>query len=104
MLELLAHPFELGLLLGHTSANADDQIRVALLKLAQHMDLAVHFAFGIFTYAARVVQDQVGLDRRGDPLVADLLQHAEHDLRVVLVHLAAQGLDPNAFRTGLLPG
>ena len=102
VLEALPDPFELRLLLHHAAADADDEIGVSLFQLPEHVDLAVHLPLGVFPDAAGVVKDQVGFDRRQRPHVTHLLQHAEDDLAVVLVHLAAERLDPDALLPRLL--
>src|SRR5690606_7158684 len=102
VLKALPDPFELRLLLHHAAADADDEIGVSLFQLPEHVELAIHPPLGVFPDGAGVVKDEVRLYRRRDLHVTHLREHPEDDLAVVLVHLAAESLDPDALLPRLL--
>ena len=89
----------LTLLRGHATAHADDHLIAAglvpgLLEQAPAAELAEHLLLGLLADRAGVDQDHVGLGRVVGQLQAFMLgQHVGHARRVVLVHLAAVGLD-----------
>ena len=82
------------LLAGHAAAHADQQARVALLQVAHAAQVGEHLLLGLLAHRAGVEQDQVrlvGVVGRLQPLGG--AQHVGHLVRVVLVHLAAEGAD-----------
>src|SRR5262249_26571226 len=80
----------LAALRGHTAANCDHHVALALLEPAQRAGRGQHLVFAVLADGARVDDDQVGLLARiGEP-VALLAQHLDHAMNVVVVHLTAE--------------
>ena len=72
----LLHPLAHPLLLGHAPAQADDLLRVLLLRVGQKAQVAEHPLLGVLPHGAGIQDDQVGLLgvlRKGE---AARLQHS----------------------------
>ena len=83
---------------GHAAAHADQQIRIGALELLQPAQVGKHFFLGFFAHGAGVEQDDVGVFRRvGADQAIGGAQDVGHLVRVVLVHLAAEGFDEDFF-------
>ena len=84
----------LAFLLRDASGNGDNRV-VSLFgsELPQLAEPRVELLLGALAHAARVDDDEVGIDRFGRRLEAGLLEEPGHPLRVVDVHLAAERLD-----------
>ncbi|MPM32516.1 hypothetical protein SDC9_79079 [bioreactor metagenome] len=79
-------------LAGDAAAHANQHAFV--LEVLDAAQVAEHFLLRLFAHRAGVEQDQVGFVDVGGGLVAlGCAQHVGHLVRVVLVHLAAKGLD-----------
>jgi hypothetical protein len=79
--------------LGPAAADADDPLRVVLLERLGLVEVGDEALVGLLADRAGVEEDEVGLVAGGGLAVAERLEHALHALRVVLVHLAAEGGD-----------
>ncbi|MNS94022.1 hypothetical protein D3C72_1282230 [compost metagenome] len=81
-------------LAGHAATHADHQVRIGLLQVLHPAQVRKHFFLRLFTHRTGVEQDDVGLFRVVGQLQALVAaQHVGHLVRVVLVHLAAEGAD-----------
>jgi hypothetical protein len=81
--------------LRHTSHDAEHvPIALVTLQLSQTPDYPL---FGIVPHSAGVHQHHIGIGWIVGPHVAVAAEHAEHQLGVRHVHLAAVGLDVDAF-------
>ena len=79
-------------LAGDAAADADQ--RALVLQVLDPAEVAEHLVFGLLADRAGVEQDQVGLlDVVGRLVAGGGVQHVGHLVRVVDVHLAAEGLD-----------
>ena len=77
-----------------TATNADDHVRPGLFELLPAPELGKHLFLRLFANRTGVEQQHVGLGLIvGRQQVAALGQHVQHLGRIVLVHLAAVGLD-----------
>ena len=85
----LAQLFHHMLLVGHASAQADDQAGLFLLEALEGTHIAEHPLLGVLTHSAGVEEDQVGVLRLVAQAVADIHQHTLDALAVVDVLLAA---------------
>ena len=89
------------LLRGHAAADADHHRAVALLERLPAAELAEHLFLRLLADRAGVDQDDVGFfDLVGQLQAVAGGEHVGHLGRVVLVHLAAVGLDEELFRRG----
>ncbi len=87
----------LAFLAGHATAHADDDVRARGFQVAPAAELREHFLLRLLAHGARVEQQQVGLFRiLGGLVAAAITQYVRHPGGVVLVHLAAEGLEVNA--------
>ena len=77
------------LLVGHASAQANDQAGLFLLEALEGTHIAEHPLLGVLTHSAGVEEDQVGVLRLVAQAVADIHQHTLDALAVVDVLLAA---------------
>ena len=95
----------LAFLAGHAAADADDQLRVALLEALPAAQLVEHLFLGFFADRAGVEQQHIRVFRivRGFQIVGGL-QQIDHAGGVVLVHLAAVGLDKEFLGHGNVLG
>ena len=79
-------------LAGDAAADADQ--RALVLQVLDPAEVAEHLVLGLLAHRAGVEQDQVGLvDVVGRLVARGGVQHVGHLVRVVDVHLAAEGLD-----------
>ena len=85
----LAQLFHHVLLVGHASAQADDQARLFFLESLQGTYVAEHTLLGMLTHGAGVEEDQVGILGLIAQAIADVHQHALDPLAVVHVLLTA---------------
>jgi hypothetical protein len=86
-------------LAGHAAAHADQH--AFFLQVLDPAEVAEHLFLRFLAHRAGVEQDQVGLVHVGGGLVAlGGAQHVGHLVRVVLVHLAAEGFDEDFFGHG----
>ena len=93
----------LALLAGHAAAHADQH--TLLLQVPDAAEVGKHLFLRLLAHRAGVEEDQVGLLRVVGWLVAFGGVHdVGHLVRVVLVHLAAKGLDENFAGHGGPPG
>src|SRR6185437_6981734 len=84
----------LAFLAGHATAHADDHVAATLLVLLPAAELAEHLFLRLLADRAGVDQDNVRLGLvLGQLQAVRGLEHVGHLGRVVLVHLAAVGLD-----------
>ena len=89
-------------LAGHAAADAD--LHAAGLEVLDAAQVGEHLLLRLLAHRAGVEEDQVGLVHVGGRLVAlGGVQHVGHLVRVVLVHLAAEGLDEDFAGHGILP-
>ncbi len=89
----------LALLAGHTAADADQH--ALFFQMPHAPEVGEHLFLRLFAHRAGVEQNQVGLLHVGGGLVAlGGGQHIGHFVRVVLVHLAAEGFDEDFFAHG----
>ena len=79
------------------AADADQPLRVAPLERLGLVQVRDEALVGLLADRARVEQDQVGVGALGHLAIAERLEHALHPLGVVLVHLAPEGGDVEAF-------
>ena len=86
-------------LAGNAAAHADfDAFGLEMLDAAQ---VAEHFFLRFFAHRTGVEQNQISLVHvLGGDIAFGGVQHVDHFVRVVLVHLAAEGFDENFFRDG----
>ena len=94
------------LLAGDAAADADHQIRIEQFQFTRTAEIGEHFLLRLLAHRAGVEQDHVGLTRvsRFGQAVGGM-EHISHFVRVVLVHLTAEGLDVElAGRGGDLRG
>ena len=77
------------LLVGHASAQADDQAGLFLFEALEGTHIAEHPLLGVLTHSAGVEEDQVGVLRLVAQAVANIHQHTLDALAVVDVLLAA---------------
>ena len=86
------------LLAGDAATHADDQVGIFLLQMLPAAQLVENLFLGFFTNRAGIEQQDIRFFRvvRGRETVAGLQQIA-HARRVILVHLAAVGLDVQLF-------
>ena len=85
----------LAFLAGDTAAHADDEVRIGLLQVLHAAQIRKHLFLRLFAHGTGVEQDDVRLFRvvgQFEPALV-LAQHVGHLVRVVLVHLAAEGAD-----------
>ncbi len=84
----------LAFLAGHAAADTDDQLRIALLEAFPAAQLVEHLLLRFLADRAGVEQQHIRVFRivRGFQIVGGL-QQIDHAGGVVLVHLAAVGLD-----------
>jgi hypothetical protein len=86
------------LLLGDAAPHSDHELRLAALAGEQDAELGVEPVLGLLPDRARVDHDDVrglGSLARGQPRV---VQQVRHLLRIVLVHLTAEGADVEPSR------
>jgi hypothetical protein len=86
------------LLAGDATADADDEVGVRLLQMTHPAEVVEHLFLGLLAHRAGVEEDDVGVFRRagrGQPF--GRIEHVGHLVRVVLVHLAAEGFDVDFF-------
>ena len=76
-------------LLGHASADTDDEPRIALLELFQRTDVAEHPMLGVFPHRAGIEQDEVRLLHVVTDAKANIHQNAAQLFAVIHVLLAA---------------
>ena len=89
----------LALLAGDAAADADQH--AFFLQVLDAAQVAEHLFLRLFAHRAGVEQDQVGLvDVAGGLVTFGRVQHVGHLVRVVLVHLAAEGFDKDFFAHG----
>jgi hypothetical protein len=69
-----------------------------LFEDPQLAESRIELLLGVLAHAARVDDDEVGFDLLRRCLVAGLVEQTRHPLRVVEVHLAAEGLDQVSLR------
>jgi len=87
------------LLAGHAAADADQH--ALFFQVLDATEVAEHLFLRLFAHRAGVEQDQVGLVHIAGRLVPlGGVQHVGHLVRVVLVHLAAEGFDKDFFAHG----
>ena len=81
-------------LAGHAAAHADQHMRVVAFVVPYATEIVKHFLLRFFAHRAGVEQDHIGVSRVVRRLhVMRRAQHVRHFVRVVLVHLATEGLD-----------
>ena len=91
----------LAFLAGDTAAHGDFHAGSGRLQPAPAAELVEHLLLGLFPDRAGVEHENIRLLRRIDKFGRPgLAQQIEHPRRVVLVHLAAVGLDMNPGRGG----
>ena len=84
-------------------AAADADQHALGFEMLDTPEIAEHLLLRLLAHRAGVEEDQVSLLDIGGRLVALRgMQHVGHLVRVVLVHLAAEGLDEDSFRHGLV--
>src|SRR5690606_762272 len=84
----------LAFLARHAAAHADHQPRLALLQLARAAEVGNHLLLRLLADRAGVEEHDVGFVDVARALDAlGLGEQVRHPVRVVLVHLAAEGLD-----------
>jgi hypothetical protein len=83
----------LALRLGVAAAHGDHLLRIALFQRASLREVRRKALVGLLADCAGVEDEQVRLVLRGRLAEAELLEHALDPLRVVGVHLAAEGRD-----------
>ena len=86
-------------LAGHAATHTDDQVRIVVLELLPAAELVKNLFLGLFAYGAGIEQDNVGFAFVLSQF--ELVRFAEqirHACGVVLVHLAAMGLDEEFLR------
>ncbi len=82
----------------HAAADADDEIGVGLLQVAHPAEIVEHLFLRLFAHRAGIEQDHVGIVRRvGRGQAFGQVEHVGHLVRVVLVHLTAEGFDVDFF-------
>ena len=79
---------------GHAAGEAD---QLMLFLAAEEADLAHHFPLGQIADRAGIENQEIGLALVGDGNQPFFDEHARHDLRVQLIHLAAVGADKKCF-------
>ena len=84
---------DLLVLLGHAAENADHLLGIFLLMPDEAAESGIDLLLGMFADAARVEQNDVGVDRLVDQFVALPAQTADDELAIEHVHLAADGFD-----------
>ena len=84
--------FDVFLLLRHTAAQGDDNLRPALFQVAERADIAERAVLRMLAYRTGVEQDKIRLIGIVGHLVAHFVQHAADALGVRLVLLAAKGV------------
>ena len=99
-------PHDGGALLARdAAADADDEVRPVRLQLAHAAEIVEHALLRLFAHRAGVEQDDVGvLGSIGEREAAVRVEHVGHLVRVVLVHLAAEGADVELGRHRRAPG
>jgi len=90
-------------LLHHAAADGDDHFRARLFQGPEGPHQRVDLALGMFAHATGIDQEYVGLLRALGAGKAGLRQETRQVLGVVLVHLAAVGLQEIARRLGPVP-
>jgi hypothetical protein len=81
------------------AADADDQVRPLVLEPANPSEIVEHALLRLFAHRAGVEQDDVGvLGTVGERITAIGGEHVGHLVRVVLVHLTAEGADVKLLR------
>src|SRR5207302_1494942 len=88
---------ELPVLLGQASPDGDLEVGPAPLQRLQVAEVPVELVVGVLPDAAGVEHDEVGLVGGADRLHPLLREQPGEALRVVLVHLAPEGPDPEAL-------
>ena len=84
----------IALLAGDAAADADHQVRVELLQVADPAEVVEHLLLRLLAHRAGVEQDDVGLFRLVGPDDAfGGVEHVGHLVRIVLIHLAPEGAD-----------
>jgi hypothetical protein len=83
----------LALLLGHTAAEPDQDLRPIAFEQPELAQAGVDLVLGLLAHAAGVEQDEVGLFGDGCGEHPLLHQLSSQPLAVQLVHLATPGLD-----------
>ncbi|MNT15833.1 hypothetical protein D3C72_1509090 [compost metagenome] len=87
---------------GHAATHADQQVRLGQFQLAQPAQVGKHFFLRLFAHGAGIEQDHIGIFRRvGAYQAIGGAQHVGHLVRVVLVHLAAEGFNEYFFLHGV---
>ncbi len=86
-------------LAGDAAAHADEEVAPRLLQVFHAAEIVKHFFLRPFSHRAGVEQDQVRVFGPVGDLEAPLCaQQVRHPVRVVLVHLAAEGANEEFFR------
>ncbi len=89
------------LLAGDATADTDDEIGIELLQVTHPAEVMEHLFLSLLTHRAGVEQDHVGVFRRiGRGHAFGRIEHVGHLVRVVFVHLAAEGFDVDFFHGG----
>jgi hypothetical protein len=81
-------------LAGHAAADADDQVGLCLLQLAHAAEIVEHAFLRFFAHRAGIEKNDVGfrsVERQREAVGGG--EHVGHLVRVVLVHLTAEGAD-----------
>ena len=89
---------QLAVLLRQAATHGDLQVGPAALQCLELAEVPVEFVVGVLPDAARVEHDEVGLVGGGGRLHSLPREQPGEALRVVLVHLAPEGPDPEALR------
>ena len=93
---------ELPVLLGQAAADGDLHFGPPALERLEVAEVPVEFVVGVLPDAAGVEHDEIGLVGGAGRLHALLREQPGQALRVVLVHLAPEGPDPEALASHLL--
>ena len=95
----------LALLAGHAAADPDQEFGLAFLQRAELAELGIELVLRLLAHRTGVDENDVGQARiLGDLESAFGAQDIRHAPRVVLVHLAAEGLNEEVSRhPGVFP-
>ena len=88
---------QLPVLLGQAAPDGDLQLGPPPLQRLELTKVPIELVVGVLPHATGVEHDEIGLLGRPGRLHPLLGEHAREALRVVLVHLASIGLDPEAL-------
>src|SRR5690606_1792409 len=92
----------LTLLAGHTAADTNDQVRALVFKLAHTSKIRKYFFLGLFTYRTRIEQnDVVVFGGLGYFDAYVFVLDVDHFVRVVFVHLTAEGANEQLAPRGV---